>query len=318
MTAGQNWPRVAVVGAGAVGGYFGGMLARAGAPVIMIGRAAFVEAVKKNGLFLDALQFKESVNVEASTELSDVRGAEIVLFCVKTTDNASTASALARLLAPGATVVSMQNGVDNAEQIHAASGIEAISSVVYVAASVPEPGRVKHVGRGDLVVGPRNGQTERLAGLFERASVGCRISNNIAGELWTKLTWNCALNAVSALGRAKYGQIAASADARKVVETLVYEVLAVAKAADVHPPGFEDPQVALAGSFKIATQMAEALSSTAQDMNRGKRTEIDSLNGYISRRGAELGVPTPVNHALYTLVKLVEGFGVRVQTLDEL
>jgi len=307
MTSGQNWPRVAVVGAGAVGGYFGGMLARAGAPVSMIGRAAFVEAVKKNGLFLDAVQFQESVSVEASTELSDVRGAEIVLFCVKTTDNASTASALASLLAPGAMVVSMQNGVDNTEQIHAASGIDAISSVVYVAASVPEPGRVKHVGRGDLVVGPRNARTERLAGLFERAGVGCRISDNIAGELWTKLTWNCALNAISALGRAKYGQIAESVDARKVVETLVYEVLAVAKAADIHPPGFEDPQVALAGSFKIATQMAEALSSTAQDMNRGKRTEIDSLNGYISRRGAELGVPTPVNHTLYSLVKLVEG-----------
>jgi 2-dehydropantoate 2-reductase len=201
----------------------------------------------------------------------------------------------------------MQNGVDNAEQIRAVSGIDALSAVVYVAASVPEPGRVKHVGRGDLVVGPRNPQSERFSALFERAGVGCRISDNIAGELWTKLTWNCALNAVSALGRAKYGQIAASPDARKLVEAAVYEVLAVAKAANIHPPGFEDPQVAIAGSFKIATQMAEALSSTAQDMNRGKRTEIDSLNGYIARRGAELGVSTPVNHALYTLVKLVEG-----------
>jgi 2-dehydropantoate 2-reductase len=307
MTVEQSWPRVAVVGAGAVGGYFGGMLARAGAPVMMIGRTAFVEAVKKNGIFIDAMQFKESVRVDTSTELKDVRGAEVVLFCVKTTDNAATASALAPLLGPGALVVSMQNGVDNAEQIRAASGIDALSAVVYVAASVPEPGRVKHVGRGDLVVGPRNPQSERFAALFERAGVACRISDNIAGELWTKLTWNCALNAVSALGRAKYGQIAASPDARKLVEAAVYELLAVAKAANIHPPGFEDPQVAIAGSFKIATQMAEALSSTAQDMNRGKRTEIDSLNGYIVRRGAELGVATPVNHALYTLVKLVEG-----------
>jgi 2-dehydropantoate 2-reductase len=306
MTEKQNWPRVAVVGTGAVGGYFGGMLARAGAPVMMIGRGAFVEAVKKNGLFLDAVQFKESVPVQASTDLRDVHGAEIVLFCVKTTDNAATASALAPMVGPGAFVVSMQNGVDNTEQIRAASGINALSAVVYVAASVPEPGRVKHVGRGDLVVGPRSTQSARFAGLFERAGVGCRISDNIDGELWTKLTWNCALNAVSALGRARYGQIAASPDARKLVEAAVYEVLAVAKAANVHPPGFEDPQVAIAGSFKIATQMAEALSSTAQDMNRGKRTEIDSLNGYIARRGAELGIPTPVNHALYTLVKLVE------------
>jgi len=306
VTQHSDWPKIAVVGAGAVGGYFGGLLARAGAPVVMIGRPAFVEAVKKNGLFLDTLQFQESVRVEASTELNAVRGAELALFCVKTTDNATTARALAPLLAPGAQVLSMQNGVDNVEQIRAAA-IEALPAVVYVAASVPEPGRVKHVGRGDLVVGPENEKTKRIAALFSRAQVPCRISENIEGELWTKLVWNCALNAVSALGRAKYGQIASSSDAWKVVATAVYEVLAVGLAAGIHPPGLEDPQAALAGALKIATQMAEALSSTGQDLNRGKRTEVDSLNGYISRRGAELGVPTPVNHALYALVKLAEG-----------
>ena len=302
----RPWPKVAVVGAGAVGGYFGGMLARAGAPVILIGRPAFVDAVKKAGLTLDTLKFNESVRVEAAAELEAARGADVVLFCVKTTDTAATSRALAPLLAPNALVVSMQNGVDNVEQIRAASGIEALGAVVYVAASVPRPGHVKHVGRGDLVVGPRNPRTERFAALFERAGVPCRISDNIEGELWTKLVWNCALNAVSALGRAKYGQIVASDDARKVVEDVVYEVLAVAHAAHIQPPGLEDPKAALAGAFKIASQMSEALSSTGQDMQRGKRTEIDSLNGYIARRGTALGVPTPVNHALYALVKLAE------------
>jgi 2-dehydropantoate 2-reductase len=307
MTEQNDWPKIAVAGAGAVGGYFGGMLARAGAPVVMIGRQAFVDAVRKNGLFLDTLQFQENVRVEAATELSATRGAEVVLFCVKTTDNAATARELAPLLAPGATVVIMQNGVDNVEQVRSAAGLEALPAVVYVAASAPEPGRVKHVGRGDLVFGPKSEKTERMAALFTRAGVPCRISDNIDGELWTKLIWNCALNAVSALGNAKYGQIAASTDARKVVETLVDEVLAVARAASVHLPGLEDLKAALAGALKIATQMSGAFSSTAQDMQRGKRTEIDSLNGFIARRGAELGVPTPVNHALYTLVKLAEG-----------
>ena len=301
------WPKVAVVGAGAVGGYFGGMLARAGAPVVMVGRPAFLEAVRKNGLFLDTVQFQEAVQVEAATEINAIRDAQIVLFCVKTTDNAPTARAIALVLAPGALVVSLQNGVDNVEQIRAAAGIDALPAVVYVAASVPEPGRVKHVGRGDLVVGPRNAQTERFAGLFERAHVPCRISENIVGELWTKLTWNCALNAVSALGKAKYGQIAASEDARKVVENIVKELLAVARAANIQLPGLEEFSAALAGALKIATQMAGALSSTAQDLNRGKLTEIDSLNGYIARRAAELGVPAPLNHALYTLIKLAEG-----------
>jgi 2-dehydropantoate 2-reductase len=306
MTPTDAWPKVAVVGAGAVGGYFGGMLARAGAPVVMIGRAPFVEAVTKDGLLLDTLHFKESVRVEAATELDAARGAEVVLFCVKTTDTAATARGLAPLLSPQAVIVSMQNGVDNAEQIRAASGIDALGAVVYVAASVPQPGTVKHVGRGDLVIGPYNATTERVAALFERAKIPCRISDNIEGELWTKLTWNCALNAISALGRAKYGQIAASEDARKLVAEIVDEVLAVARAANIRPPGLEDPKAALAGAMKVAGQMSEALSSTAQDMLRNKPTEIDSLNGYISRRGAQLGVSTPVNHALFTLVKLAE------------
>src|SRR5258708_30665565 len=97
----------------------------------------------------------------------------------------------------------------------------------------------------------------------------------------------------------------ARAGGGKVGETVVYEVVAVARAAGIQPTGLEDPKAALAGALKIATQMAEALSSPGQDMNRGKRTEIDSLNGYVSCRGAELGVPTPVNHALYALVMVV-------------
>ena len=306
MNSDQAWPKIVVVGAGAVGGYFGGMLARAGAPVVFIGRPAFAEAVRKGGLLLDTTQFKESIAATASSELSAARGAEIVLFCVKTTDTAATARELAKIVSPNALVVSMQNGVDNAEQIRAASGIDALAAVVYVAASVPAPGSVKHVGRGDLVLGPENEKTRRTAELFTRAKVPCRISDNIAGELWTKLVWNCALNALSALGKVTYGEIIASADAKQLLEGTVYEVLAVAKAAGIKPPGLEDPKVALAGAYKIAEQMSATRSSTAQDMMRGKRTEIDSLNGFVARKGRELGVPTPLNHALYTLVKLAE------------
>jgi 2-dehydropantoate 2-reductase len=307
MTQREKWPRIAVVGAGAVGGYFGGLLARAGASVVMIGRQPFVEAVKTRGIFLDALTFKEFVPVEASAELRAARGADIVLFCVKTTDTAATARELGPFLAPQSVVLSFQNGVDSVEQIQSAAKIAASQAVVYVAASVPQLGHVKHVGRGDLVIGPENDKSQMLARLFARAEIPCRISNNIEGELWTKLIWNCALNAISALGRAKYGRIAANADARQLMETVVLEVLAVAHAAHIVLPGLENTEAAMAGAMKIATQMTEAMSSTAQDLNRGKFTEIDSLNGLISRRGSALGVPTPVNHALFTLVKLAEG-----------
>jgi len=91
-----------------------------------------------------------------------------------------------------------------------------------------------------------------------------------------------------------------------VVEAVVYETLSVARAKGIQPPGLEDPRAAVAGSFKIAEQMSGTRSSTAQDMARGKRTEIDALNGYVARLGAQLGVPVPVNHTLYTLVKLQE------------
>ena len=306
MTSETNWPKVAVIGAGAVGGYFGGMLARAGAPVVLIGRPAFVAAVKHSGLRLDTVQFQETVHPEASSEVAAASDAEVILFCVKATDTAATAKALANHISPRAIVVSLQNGVNNAEEIRAASGIEALPAVVYVAASMPAPGQIKHLGRGDLVLGPKNEKTEKVANLFSQASVGCRISENIEGELWTKLVWNCALNAISALGRVTYGEIIASPDAKRLVETVVYEVLDVARARGIHPPGLEDPKAAIAGSFKIAEQMSGTRSSTAQDMARGKHTEIDSLNGYIAKLGAALGVPTPANHTLYTLVKLQE------------
>ena len=303
----QNWPRIAVVGAGAVGGYFGGMLARAGAQVTFIGRPAFVDAVRENGLFLDTVQFQEHLKVQASTDLTTAHDAGIILFCVKTTDSTETARALGKVLSNDAVIVSMQNGVDNAEQILAASGLKALPAAVYVAASVPAPGTVKHVGRGDLVLGPQNEITQRLAAMFSRANVPCRISENLAGELWTKLVWNCALNALSALGKVTYGEILASADAKQLLETTVYEVLAVAKASGIQPAGLEDAKAALAGAYKVAEQMAATRSSTAQDMMRNKKTEIDSLNGFIVRRGRELNIPVPVNHALFTLVKLAEG-----------
>jgi 2-dehydropantoate 2-reductase len=305
MSSESTWPRIAVIGAGAVGGYFGGMLARAGAPVVLIGRQPTVDAIRHRGLVLDTLQFQANVPVEASTSLVPVRDAAVVLFCVKSTANRETALRLAPLLAPHATVVSFQNGVDNIEQIRDAAGIEALAAAVYVAASVPEPGTVKHVGRGDLVMGPES-ETTSIAQLLRRANVPCRVTDNLAGELWTKLLANCALNAVSALGNARYGAIARDTEACRVVASIVDEFMAVARAAGVAMPGIQTAADGLASALKIASQMTGALSSTAQDLHRHKPTEIDSLNGYIARRGAELGVPTPVNQALYALVKLME------------
>jgi 2-dehydropantoate 2-reductase len=306
MTSQKAKVKVAVVGAGAVGGYFGGMLVRAGVPVVMIGRPAFVEAVKRSGLFLDTTQFKETVYPEVSTELDVVAGCDIVLFCVKATGTTAVSKRLAAHLTTGAIVVSLQNGVNNVQDIREASGVDAVAAVVYVAAAVPSPGTVKHGGRGDLVIGPPNPRAESIASLFASANVLCRISENIEAELWTKLVWNCAFNAVSGLGLATYDQIAQNSEARKVVEAAVYETLAVAHGKGICPARFEDPAETIAAAFKVTEWMMGTRSSTAQDMARGKRTEIAALNGYVVQLGAQLGVSTPVNQALYALVKLQE------------
>jgi len=306
MTEIREWPRIAVVGAGAVGGYFGGTMAMAGAPVVMIGRKQFAEVVNQRGLLLEKPDFAQRVEVTATTDMSAIRDAELVLFCVKTVDNKSAAAEMARFLAPNATIVSLQNGVDNVEQIQSITHVPAVPAAVYVAVSAPEPGHVKHLARGDLIIGPKSNRTESLAKIFNRAGVPCRITDNIEGELWIKLLCNCALNAISALGHARYGQIAESSDARELMEAVVREVLSVARAANVVLPNIDDTKSGIAAAMEIAMQMTGALSSTAQDLERGRPTEIDSLNGYIARRGTELGVEVPVNQALFTLVKLAE------------
>ncbi len=299
-------PRIAVVGAGAVGGYFGGMFVRAGAPTVFIGRKGFADAVNANGLVLDKSHGQERIAARATTEMSAVRDCSLILFCVKANDTQYTANQMAPFLRPDATVVCLQNGVDNADQVRAAASVVVLSAAVYVAVSMPEPGRVKHLARGDLIIGPPSEKTTEVANLFVSAGISCRISDNIEGELWLKLLCNCALNAISALGHARYGQIAQNSDAKLLMQHIIDEVLAVAHGGGVVLPGIRDRESGMAAALEIATQMPGALSSTAQDLDRGRPTEIDALNGCIARLGAKLGIPTPVNHALFTLVKLAE------------
>ena len=298
--------RVAVLGAGAVGCFFGGMLARAGHKVTLIGRATHVDAFKKSGLHFEGLKFDERIPVAASTEAAAVRGARLVLFCVKSTDTEAAAAQIAPHLDADAIVVNLQNGVDNTERIQSRVSQPVIPAVVYVATEMKGPGHLKHHGRGDLVIGNLDGNssTEVLRNLklqFENASVPVQISANVAGELWAKLVVNCAYNALSAITQLPYGKLIAGAGIRETMRAVVEETLAVATASGVSMA----PDM-LAGVYKIADAMPTQYSSTAQDLARGKPTEIDHLNGYVVRRGEALGVPTPANRVLHALVKLIE------------
>jgi 2-dehydropantoate 2-reductase len=298
--------RAAVLGAGAVGCFFGGMLARAGREVTLIGRPVHVDAFKAQGLHFEGPGFDEHVPVEASTDAEAVRGARLVLFCVKSTDTERAAAQIAPFLDGDALVVNLQNGVDNTERIQARVAQPVIPAVVYVATEMAGPGHLKHHGRGDLVIGELGGKLPAGAlalvkQWFEAAGVPVVVSDNVAGELWAKLVVNCAYNALSAITQLPYGRMIAGAGVRDLMRDVVEETLAVAKASGVAmAPGM------LERTYRIADAMPTQFSSTAQDLARGKPTEIEHLNGFVTRRGAALGVPTPANRALYALVRLLE------------
>ena len=292
--------KFAVMGAGAVGCYYGGMLARGGHEVVLIARPQHVEAVQRSGLLLDTQTFKEHVPVQASTDAAAVRGAQCVLFCVKSTDTESAAAAIAPHLDADAVVLSLQNGVDNAERAQALLPQTVIPTVVYVATEMAGPGHVQHHGRGELVIGP-SPRSEALVAEFARAGVPVQISDNVAGALWTKLIVNCAYNALSAITQLPYGRLVQGQGIEAVMRDVVQECLAVAQACGVRIPGD-----AWAAVQAIARSMPTQYSSTAQDLSRGKRSEIDYLNGHVVRQGEQRGIPTPANRTLHALVKTLE------------
>ena len=292
--------KIAVMGAGAVGGYYGFKLARAGHDVMLIGRPQHVDAIKRQGLRLETQTFDECVRVSASTEANAVQGAQLVFFCVKSTDTESGAAAIRPHLAPDALVLSLQNGVENADRLRALLQQEVIAAAVYVGTEMVGPGHVRHHGRGELVI-EQSKASDDIARALIAAGVPTDISDNVRGELWAKLILNCAYNALSAITQLPYGRLVKGEGVTVVMRDLVDECVAVAKADGVTIPGDVDAAVR-----KIAETAAGQYSSTAQDLGRGKRTEIDHLNGLIVRRGEALGVATPANRLLHAIVKLIE------------
>ena len=298
------------MGAGAVGCYFGGMLARAGMSVTIIGRPQQVDDINRQGLLLETLQFKERVAMAATVDPAAVKDAGLVLFCVKSIDTEEAARAIAPHLARDAVVLSLQNGVDNVERMRVHIDKRLVPAVVYVAAAITAPGCVRHSGRGDLIIGElgppaglddvRRKELDVIAAVFGRAGIPVQVSDNVEGELWAKLVLNCAYNAISALTRSNYGRLLAMPRTRAIMRDVVDEIQQVAKAKGVRIP------IDLEAVYKLADAMPAATSSTAQDIARGKPTEIDHLNGTIAREGDRLGVPTPVNRTLHALVKLLE------------
>lgn len=297
--------RIAVMGAGAVGCYYGALLARAGHSVTLIGRPAHVQAIRQNGLRLQTAELDVQVPLEAAVQAGAVAGADVVLLCVKSYDTQDAAREMLAHLTPGALVLTLQNGVDNDERARAVLGGRATvaAAVVYVATAMAGPGHVRHHGRGELVIAPSE-RSEEVARQFAAAGIPTQISDNVRGALWAKLVLNCAYNALSALAQQPYGSLVQAPGVTDVIADIVAECLTVARADGVAVPG--DVAAAVRG---IAATMPGQYSSTAQDLARGKPSEIDHLNGYVVQRGVALGVPTPLNRALQVIVHLAEARG---------
>jgi 2-dehydropantoate 2-reductase len=282
--------KTAVMGAGAIGCYYGAMLARAGNEVALVGREQHVEAMRREGLRLEAKSLDVRLPVQASTQPAILRGAGLILFCVKSPDTEAAGKAMAPHVARDAHILSLQNGVDNAERLSAVLNRDVIPAVVYAATEMAGPGHVKHNGRGELVIGASSASAQ-VANVLRAAGIPVEISDNVAGTLWAKLIMNCAYNALSAITQLPYGRLVAQAGVPAVMQD-------VAKAAKVERPG--DMHEA---ARRIAQTMPAQFSSTAQDLARGKPTEIDYLNGFVVRKGDALGVATPANRVLHALVK---------------
>lgn len=292
---------VAVMGAGAVGCYFGGMLARQGHRVTLIARPQHVAAITADGLRLQTTGFDEQVRLAASSQASAVQGAQLVLFCVKSLDTEAAGALIRPHLQPNALVLCLQNGVDNSARLRSVLPQHAVAAaVVYVATEMAGPGHVRHHGRGDLVMEPSRHSAAVAQALID-AGVPTEISPNVRGALWAKLILNCAYNAVSAISQLPYGKTVAGEGVRELMRDVVAECLAVAHAEGVQVAG--DVHAAV---DQLAGSMPSQFSSTAQDLARGKATEIDHLNGLIVRRGEALGIATPANRVLWSLVKLLE------------
>jgi len=305
----SKYQKIYVLGAGAVGCYFGGMLARAGQDITLIGRAERAQAINELGLEMDCQSFQEVVSINASDDLSILADADLVLLSVKSLDTEKTIQAIASILPSHGAILSLQNGVTNVDITTKWISNPVYAAVVYVATGMLGHRTMKHHGRGELYIGslqPAQEQDqENLAAictLFEGAHVPCSIAQHIKKDMWLKFLVNCSYNAVSGIGQITYGEMVRIPEILQQIEHITEEFLAVAKAEGVLISEAE----AVEANALIASTMVTQRSSTAQDLARGKKTEIDFLNGYIVELGKKYDIPVPYNESIYALVKMLE------------
>ena len=298
--------RIAVMGTGGTGGYFGGLLARAGEEVTFIARGAHLESIRKNGLAVKSVLAGDfTVSATATDNPGDIGPVDFVLFCVKAYDNAVVAERIRPLIGPATVVLSVQNGIDNEQQIGEVIGPEHILGCVsYVSSTIESPGVIAQTGGpGTLVFGEMQGgtsaRTEALQSTLQNSRITAELHTDIQSALWQKFLGICGVNGVTALTRLPMGEIVACKETHNLMRGAMQEVETVARASGANlPEGCVDQSMDFFSSVEPAVR-----GSMYYDLAAGRRLELDVINGTIVRLGGEQGIPTPINSAIYAALK---------------
>ena len=295
--------KIAVFGAGAVGGYFGGRLAEAGSEVVFLARGAHLEALRRDGLSIASPKGDLHLTSVAATDRPEEIGpVDAVLFAVKLYDVETAAASLAALVGPDTVVVTLQNGVEAAEVVsrhvardHVAGG------AAYVISSVESPGRIRHTAADTLVFGERDGaRSPRLAALEAaalRAGIRARLSETIELDLWIKFVRLATWSGMTAVTRSPMGVLRHDPALKAMMAAALDEAIAVGRARGIAlAPTLQEETATMVETFPHATK-----SSMLEDLERGRPLELPWLSGAVSRMGRQAGVPTPI-HGFITAV----------------
>jgi 2-dehydropantoate 2-reductase len=300
--------RTLVMGTGAVGAYFGGLLARAGAEVVFVARGANLAALQARGLRIESGNGAVHLpSVQAIADPAEAGAWELALVCVKSYDSEAAAAALRPVVRADTVVLSLQNGIENEAILGAALGLPPLlGALTHIGAELVAPGVVRHDSGGRIVFGERDGRrsarAERLAELFSAARIAHHLSGHIDVMLWDKLAWNAAFNACTTVARQTVGALLARADGRALVRAAMQEVVAVARANGV---GLDAARID-AEIERSAVELGHLRTSMLQDRDRGRRLEHEALNGAVLRGAARGGMSAPVNRVLYGLLAVLD------------
>jgi len=297
--------RIAVVGVGGVGGYFGGRLAAAGEDVQLVARGAHLDAIRRHGLRVNSVAGDFEVNVPATDDTADIGPVDHVLFCVKSYDTESAAPALKPLLHDDTAVVSLQNGIDNEDVLGRVIGKEhVVGGVAFIFSTIAEPGVIAQTGGPRRIVfgeldGSMSARVEALEKACRDAGIDGEASSEIRRLLWDKMALICAHAGVTATVRLPIGDIREVPETMEMFLRIAEEVRAVAAAEGVE---LGDDATSRYEAF-VRSLEPDVYSSLHEDLVNGHRMELEALHGSVVRRAREHGVAVPVSETVYALLR---------------